>query len=71
MYPIGIDLSSFKLLGYITLIQLWWIAVWGITYIVIEYLSHKSKKRELFIYFILLVVVIFVLSTKPDLIHKF
>uniref|UniRef100_A0A6C0D701 Uncharacterized protein n=1 Tax=viral metagenome TaxID=1070528 RepID=A0A6C0D701_9ZZZZ len=71
MYSLSIDLSSFKLLGYITLIQLWWIAVWGITYIVIEYLSHKSKKRELFIYFILLTVVLVVLSSKPDLIHKF
>ena len=46
------DVNKLTLLSYITLLQLWWIAVWGIAYIIVEYLSNKSKTRELFIYFI-------------------
>lgn len=54
-------------LGYVTLIQLWWISVWGISYIVIEYLSNKSKKIELFIYVGLLILVLSIILNKPQL----
>lgn len=65
------DYSSFQVLGYITLVQLWWIAIWGIAYIVIEYLSNKSKFKELFIYFILLIVIVCILVCNPRLINHF
>jgi predicted membrane channel-forming protein YqfA (hemolysin III family) len=71
MYFYNGDLSTMKLLGYITVIQLWWIAVWGIAYIAIEYLSQKSKKRELLIYFLFISVVFCVVLLKPDLIRHF
>lgn len=65
------DYSTFQVLGYITLVQLWWIAIWGIAYIVIEYLSNKSKFKELFIYFILLIVIVCILVCNPRLINHF
>ena len=40
------DVNKLTLLSYITLLQLWWIAVWGIAYIIVEYLSNKSKTRS-------------------------
>jgi hypothetical protein len=64
-------LSTIEIIGYVTLIQLWWIAVWGIAYIAIEYLSQKSKKRELLIYFLFISVVFCVVLLKPDLIRHF
>lgn len=63
------DVNKLTLLSYITLLQLWWIAVWGIAYIVIEYLSNKSKMKELGIYFIMLVIAVFLILKEPDLIQ--
>ena len=69
MYLNTSDLSTMKLLGYITLIQLWWIAIWGISYIVIEYFAQKSKKRELLIYSVFIAVVLVIINMRPDLIR--
>ena len=46
--------TNIEIIGYITLVQLWWIAIWGIAFILIEYLSNKSKVKELSIYILLL-----------------
>ena len=62
------DFTLFEVLGYITLLQLWWIAVWGIAYIAIEHVAHKSKLLEFYIYCGLLVTVILVLVGNPQLI---
>jgi hypothetical protein len=63
------DVNKLTLLSYITLLQLWWIAVWGIAYIIIEYVSNKSKIKELSIYFIMLVIAVFLILKEPDLIE--
>lgn len=62
------DLSIFEALGYVTLLQLWWIAIWGIAYIAIEYVAKKSKIVEFYIYCGLLTLVIGVLVANPILI---
>jgi len=62
------DLSIFEALGYVTLLQLWWIAIWGIAYIAIEYIAKKSKIVEFYIYCGLLTLVIGVLVANPILI---
>jgi hypothetical protein len=62
------DLSIFEALGYVTLLQLWWIAIWGIAYIAIEYVAKKSKIVEFYIYCGLLTLIIGVLLTNPILI---
>ena len=62
------DFSIIEILSYVTLIQLWWIAIWGIAYIAIEYLSNKSKLRELYLYVFLLISVFLVIVVNPHLI---
>jgi len=64
------DVNKLTLLSYITLLQLWWIAVWGIAYIVIEYLSNKSKIKELFIYFVMLIFAVFLILKEPELLER-
>ena len=61
------DFSNLQLLSYITLLQIWWIAVWGIAYIIIEYLSNKSKFKELMIYIVLLLSTLIFILTNPKL----
>jgi hypothetical protein len=62
------DFSILQVLSYVTLIQLWWIAIWGIAYIAIEYLSNKSKLRELYLYIGLLISVFLIIIGNPHLI---
>ena len=52
----------------ITFLNLWWIALWGIVLITVEYLSGKSKTIELFIYISMMIVIIVILSRNPHLI---
>ena len=52
----------------ITFLNLWWIALWGITLIVIEYVSGKSKIIELFIYVSMMIMILVVLGRNPHLI---
>jgi hypothetical protein len=63
------DFSVIEILCYVTMLQLWWIAIWGIAYIVIEYVSNKSKLTELYIYCGLLALSIAILVANPHLIH--
>jgi predicted membrane channel-forming protein YqfA (hemolysin III family) len=55
----------------ISFLQLWWIAVWGIVYIFIEYMSKKSKSVELLIYVSMMLVIIIIISRNPGLVPKF
>jgi len=61
--------TNIEIIWYITLIQLWWVAVWGIAYIVIEYIASKSKKKELFIYVVLLMFVFTMIVTQPNILN--
>jgi hypothetical protein len=54
-------------LVYITVFQLWWIAVWGIAYLGVEFLAKGSKKIELIIYVILLLIIFFLILNNPKL----
>jgi hypothetical protein len=61
------EYSNLQLLSYVTLIQLWWIAIWGISYILIEYLSNKSKTKEICIYILLLLIIFTIIISNPHL----
>ena len=50
----------------VTLIQIWWIAVWGITDICIRHLAGKHKFIEILIYLLFMVTVISFLNTYPN-----
>ena len=60
-------LTDYSRLFFISLLQLWWIALWGIAYIVIEYVSNKNRLIELYIYIGLLLGTIFLLVKNPHL----
>ena len=59
--------STLEILFYISLLQLWWVAIWGISYILIEWVSNKSRLIELYIYIGLLIGTIVLLLTNPHL----
>jgi hypothetical protein len=50
----------------VTLVQIWWIAVWGITDIGIRYLSGKHKFIEILIYVLFMVTVATFLQNHPN-----
>jgi hypothetical protein len=54
----------------ITIVQFWWIAVWGIMYIVIELVAGKSKQKEFWFYIGLMILTLFVIAANPRLIEK-
>lgn len=62
-------LTDYSRLFFISLLQLWWIALWGIAYIVIEYVSNKNRLIELYIYIGLLIGTIFLVVTNPHLLN--
>ena len=62
-------LTDYSRLFFISLLQLWWIALWGIAYIVIEYVSNKNRLIELYIYIGLLLGTIFLLVKNPQLLN--
>ena len=55
----------------LTFLELWWIAVWGVVYIFIEYMSKKSKYTELLIYIAMMAVILIVITRNPGLVPSF
>ena len=53
----------------LTVIQFWWIAVWGIAYIVIGFIAGPSKSVELVLYASMLVFTVVVIQSNPELIR--
>jgi hypothetical protein len=62
--------DTFHFLFILTIIQFWWIAIWGIAYIVIDLIAGPSKIVELFIYFLMLLSTIYVVHTNPKILDK-
>jgi hypothetical protein len=56
-----------KILGIITLLQLWWVSVWGICYIAIERIAGKCKYTEIYLYLGTMIFVYVFLNMNPDL----
>ena len=55
----------------LTFLELWWIAVWGIVYIFIEYMSKKSKYTEILLYIAMMAIILIVISRNPGLVPSF
>ena len=65
--------ASFSLIQFliaITLLQFWWIAVWGLAYMAMEAIAGKNKSTEFWIYIGLLVAVTVIVHTNPMLVEK-
>ena len=62
--------SLIRFLVAITLLQFWWIAVWGLAYMAMEAIAGKNKSTEFWIYIGLLVAVTVIVHTNPMLVEK-
>lgn len=63
--------SVVEFLFLLTVIQFWWIAIWGIAYIVIEYTTGGDKVKEMTFYFVLMAIVLFIVKVNPTLVEHF
>ena len=63
-----LDYALLRVLGIVTLLQLWWIAIWGVSYIGIEYITKHTLLTEFWIYLSCLLTIYFVLFTNPELV---
>ena len=50
-------------------VQMWWIAIWGLSYIAIEYFVGKNKLMEFGVYLALMVAVLLFLQLNPKIIE--
>ena len=62
--------SLIRFLVVITVIQFWWIAIWGLAYMGIEAVAGKSKNIEFWIYITLLIVTVLIIQLDPSLLEK-
>ena len=58
-----------ELLAYVSLIQLWWVAIWGISFIVVEYLANRFNQHQIVIYMMILLIVFITIIMRPNLIE--
>ena len=67
----GNNINLFRFLFIITIIQFWWIAIWGLAYIAIEAIAGKSKAIEILIYVTMLLAVLFFVQLNPSVVENF
>ena len=62
------DTNQFLLI--LTVIQFWWIAVWGIAYMAVEIIAKGSVFTEFLIYALMLSITLLILRLNPKMIDK-
>jgi hypothetical protein len=62
--------NTMKFLFILTLIQFWWIAIWGIAYIVIDMIAGPSKIIECIIYACMLLFTMLVIHNNPNMVER-
>jgi len=62
--------DTVKFLFFLTVIQFWWIAIWGIAYIIIDMISGPSKFVELIVYVLMMVSTFAVVQMNPSLLER-
>jgi hypothetical protein len=63
-------LKTINVLFLLTLIQFWWIAIWGLAYIFIDAFAGTSKTKEIGIYIGMIFFTAIVLHFNPDMIQR-
>jgi len=63
-------LKTAHVLFLLTLIQFWWIAIWGLAYIFIDAFAGTSKTKEILIYIGMLVFTIGIFHFNPELVQR-
>ena len=54
----------------LTLIQFWWIAIWGLAYILIDAIAIQSKTKEVMIYVCMLIFTICIFHFNPHMLER-
>jgi glucose uptake protein GlcU len=54
----------------LTLIQFWWIAIWGLAYILIDKVAGPSKIKEIGIYIGMLIFTMLIFHLNPQMIER-
>ena len=62
--------QTFHFLFVLTLIQFWWIAIWGLAYIMIEVVAGPSKIIESLIYSLMLVFTMYIIHLTPRMLDR-
>jgi predicted membrane channel-forming protein YqfA (hemolysin III family) len=63
-------LKTANILFLLTIIQFWWIAIWGIAYILIDAIAGQSKTKEIMVYISMLLITIGVFHFNPNLVER-
>lgn len=63
-------LKTANILLLLTLIQFWWIAIWGLAYMLIDAFAGTSKIREIGIYIGMLFFTIIIFHFNPDMVER-
>jgi hypothetical protein len=63
-------LHTIQFLFILTVIQFWWIAIWGLAYIIIDVIAGRSKTIECLIYACMLVFTVVVIHYNPKMLEK-
>jgi glucose uptake protein GlcU len=63
-------LKTANVLFLLTLIQFWWIAIWGLAYILIDAVAGTSKTKEIGIYLGMLLFTMGVFHFNPDMVQR-
>ena len=61
---------TLQFLFILTLIQFWWIAIWGLAYVVINLVAGRSKTIECLIYVTMLLTTLIIIHMKPMMLDK-
>jgi hypothetical protein len=67
------DVPTFHTINFLvvlTLIQFWWIAIWGLAYIFIDLVAGKSKMVECFIYAVMLFFTMIIIHRNPKMLER-
>jgi len=62
--------QTFQFLFILTIIQFWWIAIWGIAYILIDIIAGPSRTIEMLIYIFMLGCTVLVIHANPKVIER-
>jgi len=62
--------NTMNALFILTLIQVWWIAIWGLAYIAIDTYAGSSRKKELYIYIGMLIFTLAIFHLNPRMLER-
>lgn len=62
--------QTLQFLCILTVIQFWWIAIWGLAYVMIDVVAGPSKIVECLIYAVMLIFTIIIIHMNPGMLEK-